>query len=167
MKMRFYRCRYERAAKSRTLAQIELLVDNFQAFPCAVSASSKNAIVSTTEKNSDAAVCRPYGRYLVRALESDFDQYDPQEIEAVLRDIRKLERGEIQIAHGGGCAFNHTLTSTHVSFEHSIFNECEVWPIWSCPLAHYKAALEGWRTFLNMPDDINTELIIELPDVAN
>jgi hypothetical protein len=32
-------------------------------------------------------------------------------------------------------------------------------------MAHYKAALKGWRRFLDMPESIDSELIIELPEV--
>jgi hypothetical protein len=33
-----------------------------------------------------------------------------------------------------------------------------------CTLAQYKAALQGWRKFIDMPKSIDSELIIELPD---
>ena len=107
---------------------------------------------------------RPYGKYLLRAIESDFWEHDLHRIDAALEDIAQIERGEIETAGWGNDAFSHLITRKDVTFEHTVFGECEVWPIWSCPLAHYKAALEGWRTFLNMTDDIGTELIIELPD---
>ena len=60
----------------------------------------------------------------------------------------------------------HTLTLERVTFEHAIFGECPEWPIWSCTLAQYKAALQGWRKFIDMPESIDTELIVDLPDDA-
>ena len=112
----------------------------------------------------EKALYRPYSTYLVDAIESDFWEHDLHRIDAALEDIAQIEQGEIETAGWGNDAFSHLITRKDVTFEHAVFGECEAWPIWSCPLAHYKAALEGWRTFLSMPDDINTELIIELPD---
>lgn len=82
-------------------------------------------------------------------------------------DIEKVERGEIELTgyvSDSGDGIEHTITRNGVRFEHIIFGECPEWPLWSCSLAQYKAALEGWRRFLEMPVSIDSELIIELPD---
>jgi len=49
------------------------------------------------------------------------------------------------------------MTPTKVTFEHAIFGECPEWPIWSCTLAQYKAALQGWRKFIDMPKSIDSD----------
>ena len=61
--------------------------------------------------------------------------------------------------------FMHLMTPESVTFEHIIFGICPEWPRWTCPMAHYKAALKGWRQFLDMPESIDSELIIEPPEV--
>jgi hypothetical protein len=81
-----------------------------------------------------------------------------------LQWIAKIERGEVDSHVWEGQGFIHTITSKKVSFEHAIFGECPDWPIWSCPLNHYKVALQGWRKILDMPEAINSEVIVELPD---
>jgi len=86
-------------------------------------------------------------------------------VDVVLQDIEKLERCEIEIASwGGDPGFEQTITREGVTFENGTFGECPEWPLWSCPLAHYKAALQGWRKFLDMPKSVDSELIVELPD---
>ena len=113
----------------------------------------------------ESALYRPYAKFLTTALEHDFHFSVYECIDNALLDISRLEQGELAIAYAGGAAFDQTLTPTDVSFEHSKFSECEIWPVWKCPLIQYKAALEGWRSFLNMPNQISTELIVELPDL--
>jgi hypothetical protein len=105
-----------------------------------------------------------FNKYLLSALETDYLEHHAELADAALEDIGKLERGEIQTAEWGGNGFCHSLTSTTVTFEHAIFGECLEWPIWSCTLAQYKAALQGWRKFIDMPKIIDAELIVELPD---
>lgn len=103
-----------------------------------------------------------FNKYLLSALSSDLN--DPAWCDIVLDRIAKLERGELKETGWGGMGFNHFITPTKVTFEHAVFEECPEWPLWSCSLAQYKAALMGWRKFLDMPKDIDTELIVELPD---
>jgi hypothetical protein len=107
-----------------------------------------------------------FNKYLLSALETDFLAHHPSLADEALEDIAKLERGEIQNAEWGGEGFCHSLTPTKVTFEHTIFGECPEWPIWSCTLAQYKAALQGWRKFMDMPKSLDSELIIEMPDAA-
>jgi hypothetical protein len=106
-----------------------------------------------------------FNKYILSAIQSDFPAHHPKDCDAVLHDIDRLERGEIEKCFAGTVdTFMHTLTPTQVTFEHSIFGECPEWPLWSCTLAQYKAALQGWRKFIDMPKSIDTELIVDLPD---
>ena len=168
MQLRFFRRWYGNSAVSgttrATIATDEPFDEEWEVRNKAAWRGPVYDAALTSALSIEKALYRPYAKYLTTALDMDFDPSMYDYIGTTLEKIEKLERGEIKVAYAGGSAFDHTLTRTEVSFEHSIFNECEVWPIWSCPLAHYKAALEGWRTFLSMSDDINTELIIELPD---
>lgn len=108
---------------------------------------------------------REFGNYLTSALSSNFPAYHPEDVDKVLSEIAKLERGEIDVTGwGGDPGFEQTITREGVTFEHGTFGECPEWPLWSCSLAQYKAALQGWRQFIDMPKSIDSELIIELPD---
>lgn len=107
---------------------------------------------------------REFNKYLLSAISSDFREYSPYHADTVLKEIERLERGEIPTYTWEGDGFVHMMTSTTVTFEHAIFGECPEWPIWSCTLAQYKAALQGWRKFIDMPKSIDSELIVELPD---
>lgn len=111
-------------------------------------------------------ITQMYQKYLLSALWTDFPEHHPELCDEALQDIEKLERGEIDTAEWGGEGFCHSLTRDKVTFEHAIFGECPEWPIWSCPLSHYKAALFGWRQFIGMPKAIDTELIVDLPEIA-
>jgi hypothetical protein len=101
---------------------------------------------------------------LCGALSSDFREYSPYHADTVLREIERLERGEIQTYTWEGDGFVHQMTPHKVTFEHAIFGECPEWPLWTCSLAQYKAALQGWRQFIDMPKSIDSQLIVELPD---
>jgi hypothetical protein len=98
-------------------------------------------------------------------LDTDFPAHHPEDIDNVLSEIEKLERGEVDITYwGGDPGFEQTITREGVTFEHGTFGECPEWPLWSCSLAQYKAALLGWKKFIEMPKSIDSELIVELPD---
>jgi hypothetical protein len=110
------------------------------------------------------SLMRPYSTYLASSLVSDFPSHYPDWTDTVLQDIEKLERGDVEAAEWEGDGFWHHISRTTVAFEHAIFGECPEWPIWWCTLAQYKAALQGWRKFIDMPKSIDSELIVELPD---
>ena len=107
---------------------------------------------------------REFGNYLTSSLSTDFPAYRPEWAGKVLAEIEKLERGEIAEYTWSGDGFYHYIKSDSVTFEHSVFNECPEWPLWSCSLAQYKAALLGWKKFIGMPKSMDSELIVELPD---
>lgn len=85
-------------------------------------------------------------------------------VDEVLVRNAKVESGELREYEYEGQGFTSHITRDRVRFEHSLFGECPEWPIWCCTLAQYKAALQGYRHFLDMPKSIDTELIIELPE---
>jgi len=118
----------------------------------------------TIDMIRENSLTRPYSVYLLSALNTDYGN-DKECCDDVLNIINRLEKGEIDYYEGGGQGFMHLMTPESVTFEHIIFGICPEWPSWTCPIAHYKAALEGWRRFLDMPESIDSELIIELPEV--
>lgn len=107
---------------------------------------------------------RVYNGYLLSALDTDFPEYDPTLADDILKQIERIERGEIDAYEYEGQGFTQHITRDRVRFEHTIFGECPEWPIWYCTFAQYKAALQGYRKFLDMPKRIESELIIELPE---
>ncbi len=114
-----------------------------------------------------AAISAPkegYEKYLLSAFGTDYPTDHPDWCDEVIANIEKLERGEIESTKWDGQGFQHRMTPTKVTFEHTIFGECPEWPLWSCTLAQYKAALQGYRKFLDMPKTIDSELVVELPD---
>lgn len=113
---------------------------------------------------NDLPIGEPHPFYLLSGALSDFNENRYGDVDATLLAIGRLECGEIDSYETGGLGFEHTLTRNYVRFEHSIFGECPEWPIWYCTLAQYKAALEGYRRFLDMPKSIDSELIVELPE---
>ena len=105
-----------------------------------------------------------FEKYLLSALDTDFNQNREGLADRVLEAIEKLERREILSYETGGNGFCHSFSDGKVTFEHSVFGECPDWPLWSCSLSQYKSALQGWRKFIEMPKSIDTELIVDLPD---
>jgi hypothetical protein len=84
-------------------------------------------------------------------------------LDEVLTQVTKVESGDLNEYQYEGDSFVHHIIRRRVRFEHAIFGECPEWPIWCCTLAQYKAALTGYRQFLDLPMSIDSELIIELP----
>lgn len=103
-----------------------------------------------------------YQKYLLSALDSDLQEISHCDL--VLKKIAQIKTGEIEEYTDGGDGFYHYIKPNSVTFEHYVFNECPEWPLWSCSLAQYKAALEGWRKFLEMPVSIDSEVIVALPE---
>jgi hypothetical protein len=102
-----------------------------------------------------------YSKFLLGGI-SDLSGND---INITLVNIEKLERGEIDEYCTGGDndGLMHFLKKDVVDFEIYLFGICPHWPFWQCSFEQYKTALLGWKKFLEMPEDINTELIIDLP----
>ncbi len=106
-----------------------------------------------------------YQTYLLSALSSDFNENRFGICDMVLAKIESIERGEVDEYMYEGQSFMHIIRLDGVTFEHMIFDECYSWPIWTCPLSHYKATLKGFIDFIKMSKNINSELIIVLPEV--
>jgi len=112
----------------------------------------------------EIALARGFSSYLFSSLLSDFFDNRYGDVDEMLDAVDKIERGELDVYDTGGEGFCHNITRDRVRFEHSVFGECPEWPIWCCTLAQYKAALQGYRRFLDMPRSIESELTIELPE---
>lgn len=110
------------------------------------------------------SVRNAFNSYLFSGITSDFSENRYGHVDLVLNAVAKVESGELAEYEWEGQGFTAHITRNRVRFEHSVFGECPEWPIWCCTLAQYKAALLGYRRFLDMPKAIGSELIIELPD---
>ncbi|QHE88459.1 hypothetical protein [Hydrogenophaga sp. BPS33] len=110
----------------------------------------------------------PFGEshpfYVLSGALSDFLENRHGDLDEAMHAVEKVDDGALDSFETGGEGFTHHITRSRVRFEHSVFGECPEWPIWCCTLAQYKAALEGYRRFLDMPKSLDSELIIELPD---
>jgi hypothetical protein len=113
--------------------------------------------------DSPAHVKKSYETYLLCALDFDLFKNKSGECDELLEIIEKIENGleETHVYYGQG--FDHYLYKHSVIFEHAIFGVCPHWPQWSCPLSHYKIAIQGMRDFFLLPELLDTELIVELP----
>ena len=118
----------------------------------------------STVVNAFIPVAGDFNKYLLSAIDTDFSENRYGDVDEALAAVEKIEQGELNEFDTGGQGFCHHITQDRVRFEHSVFGECPEWPIWCCTLAQYKAALQGYRRFLDMPRSIDTELIIELPE---
>ena len=105
-----------------------------------------------------------YGQYLLSSLDSDFFENRHRDCDLVLIEISKIENGELNDFVFEFDGFIHYVGRDSVTFEHAIFGVCPHWPLWSCPLSHYKIAVEAARDFFAMPESLDTELIVELPE---
>ena len=105
-----------------------------------------------------------YGQYLLSSLDSDFLENRFGACDELLKEIEKIERGEIEYFVFDYNGFIHHVNKKSATFEHAIFGVCPHWPLWSCPLSHYKIAVQAARDFFAMPVSLDTELIVELPE---
>ena len=107
---------------------------------------------------------RPYSKYLLSTLDSDFFENRHKDCDLLLAEIKKLEDGELNNFYFEFDGFIHYVGGDSVTFEHAIFGVCPHWPLWSCPLSHYKIAVQAARDFFAMPVSLDTEVIVELPE---
>lgn len=113
---------------------------------------------------NDLPIGEPHPFYILSGALSDFPDYTPSLVDDVLKQIERIEHGEIPSYEYEGQGFVQHMSRDRVRFEHTVFGECPEWPIWYCTLAQYKTALQGYRRFLDMPKNIDSELYVELPD---
>ena len=169
MKLRFYRRWYNDAKRDTTLARamaLEPINADWEKKWQEEWRKTEPDHAVTSAMVRENALARPYSTYLASSIESDFPAHHPDMADGVLQEIEKLDRGEIQTAEWEGQGFWHRISRSQVTFEHAIFGECPEWPLWTCTLAQYKAALQGWKQFLQLPKSIDSELIVELPDTT-
>jgi len=116
-------------------------------------------IIDATEQ-----IRKSYGQYLLSSLDSDFYENRFNDLDILIKKIESVEKREIKdyILHSGG--FTQYISRYSVVFEHAIFGVCPHWPLWACPLSHYKIAVEAARDFFAMPESLDTEVIVELPE---
>ncbi len=107
---------------------------------------------------------RPYSKYLLSTLDSDFFENRHKDCDLLLAEIKKLEEGKLNNFYYEFDGFIHYVGGDSVTFEHAIFGVCPHWPLWSCPLSHYKIAVQAARDFFAMPVSLDTEVIVELPE---
>jgi hypothetical protein len=107
---------------------------------------------------------KPYSQYLLSSLDSDFFENRHKDCDLLLAEIKKLEAGELNNFNFEFDGFIHYVGRDSVTFEHAIFGVCPHWPLWSCPLSHYKIAVQAALDFFAMPVSLDTEVIVELPD---
>jgi hypothetical protein len=105
-----------------------------------------------------------YGQYLLSSLDSDFLENRFGACDELLKEIEKIESGEIENFVFDYNGFIHHVNTKSAIFEHAIFGVCPHWPLWSCPLSHYKIAVQTARDFFAMPESLDTELIVDLPE---
>jgi len=110
------------------------------------------------------SIRKPYSQYLLSSLESDFSENIFGYFDKLLNEIEKIEQGVAENYFFETNGFAYHVGKNSVTFEHAIFGVCPHWPLWSCPLSHYKIALEAARDFFAMPESLDTELIVELPE---
>ena len=110
------------------------------------------------------SIRKPYSQYLLSSLDSDFYANQFGDCDDLLLKIERVDRKEVEnyIFESGG--FTQYISENSVTFEHAIYGVCPHWPLWSCPLSHYKIALQAARDFFALPESIDTELIVELPE---
>jgi len=105
-----------------------------------------------------------YCQYLLSTLDCDFGENTFGTCDQVLNEVCRIENGEIENYFFEGEELLHYVSRNSVVFEHAIFGVCPHWPLWSCPLSHYKIGLQAARDFYALPESLDTELIVELPE---
>jgi hypothetical protein len=110
------------------------------------------------------SVRKPYSQYLLSSLESDFSENRFGAFDELLKVIEKIEHGKSENYYFETNGFTYHVGKNSVIFEHAIFGVCPHWPLWSCPLSHYKIAIQAARDFFALPESLDTKVIVELPE---
>ena len=110
------------------------------------------------------SIRKPYSQYLLSSLESDFSENRFGSLDKILEKIDQIERGDIASYYFESNGFLYYINQKSILFEHAIFGVCPHWPLWSCPLSHYKIAVQAARDFFALPESLDTEVIVELPE---
>jgi hypothetical protein len=102
-----------------------------------------------------------YDTYLCGVLQSDFQSVD--NCEAALRQACRIEVGEIAEWLHSGNQWVTTLRREGVQIDHQTVSEWDGQLDGNFTLAEFKAALEGWKRFLQMPTHLDSRSVIALP----
>lgn len=100
-----------------------------------------------------------YAKYLGGVFHFDINAID--HCADVLLGIEKMERGDIEKTSWIGNAFATDIYTDRVEIEHQQFAGHPDWPLWTCTLAEFKVALKGWMEFLNLPVNVDSEIVVE------
>ena len=99
--------------------------------------------------------------YICGLLWSDYQTADA--CARVLREIASVERGELSEGGWAGNAWRTTVTRGGVQIDHHTNPEWDEQADGHFRLAEFKAAIEGWKHFLEMPASLDSRLEISLP----
>ncbi len=114
--------------------------------------------------NAKDSVEAGYAKYLGGVFHFDMNALDY--CGEVLDEIAELERGDIEKISWVGNAFETVIFLDRVEISHQQFAGHPDWPTWTCTLTDFKAALNGWILFLQMPESPSSEVLVELPAVV-
>jgi hypothetical protein len=103
-----------------------------------------------------------YHVYICQLLVSDY--HDANNCDNILREVEQVERGEKKSSMASGNAWTKTITREGVQIDHHTVPWWDEQPDGHFTLAEFKAALEGWKRFLQMPPTLDSRLVITLPD---
>ncbi len=122
---------------------------------------SEKEIVKNKKKNGYLEKKKTeYTKYLITAIMEDFP--DVEIVNDFFPQLKEVEAGKVQEIIWDGQAFQHKINREKVKFEHTIFGICEEYPLWSCEFEEYKKILEGWKKFLGMEVDLESQVIMEI-----
>lgn len=105
-----------------------------------------------------------YAKYLGGAFH--FDVQAVKYCDEILDEIEKVQSAQQEKTGWSGNAFDITIYRDHVDVNHQQFAGHPDWPTWTCSLAEFKTALQGWKRFLEMPVSLESEVVVELPSPA-
>ena len=122
---------------------------------------SEKEIVKNKKKNGYLEKKKTeYTKYLITAIMEDFP--DVEIVNDFFPQLKEVEAGKVQEIIWDGQAFQHKINREKVKFEHTSFGICEEYPLWSCEFEEYKKILEGWKKFLGMEVDLESQVIMEI-----
>jgi hypothetical protein len=100
--------------------------------------------------------------YLCGVLQSDFQSVD--NCDAALSEVSRIEIGEVAEWLHSGNQWVTTIRREGVQIDHHTISEWDGQSEGNFTLAEFKAALEGWKRFLQMPASLDSRLLITLPN---
>jgi hypothetical protein len=103
-----------------------------------------------------------YNIYLCAVLRTDYQS--TASCEESLGGIESVERGARENFIASGNAWMITITREGVQIDSHTVPWWDEQPEGHFTLAEFKAALEGWKRFLQMPVSLDSRLVITLPD---